>query len=208
MRLRPARGLMIPVLLAAAATALFGPAAMAWGGAPASGRWQWLAHTYWYVPSEYLLALASSPSRAQPIPVSDQTVYYISNYADGYFWGITAVSYTGSGGSSSSRGVSCLQVVGSVTPEGAVHLTFTALDAQATPSGSSSSEPTIGIGTMTRQRSRWTMENQMSTVAAGNLLLTHWAYMDQCKPSEPCFAQLPGAKVSVPEFLSSCDAHG
>ncbi|MGH7048191.1 MAG: hypothetical protein ACREE2_17585 [Stellaceae bacterium] len=196
------------LILVLAATVLFCPPAMAWGGVSPSARWQWLAHTYWYVPSDNLLALASSPSLAQPVPVSDQTVYYISNYAGGYFWGITAVSYSRSGTASSSDGVSCLQVVGSVTPEGAVHLTFTSLDAQATPSGSSTSEPTTGIGTMTRQRSQWTMENQMSTVAVGNLLLTHWAYMYQCKPSAPCFAQLPGVKLSIPQFLSPCSSHG
>ncbi len=170
----------------------------------ATARWQWLAHTYWYVPKENLLAIASIPALRTPIPVSDQTVYYISNYAGGYFWGTTAVSYDRSGRSAASGTVSCLQLVGSVTPEGKVHLTFTLLDSNTSPPRGSTSEPTVGLGTMTRQGNRWTMENQMSTVAAGNLLLTHWAYMYQCKPSEPCFAELPGVGVSVPEFLGPC----
>jgi hypothetical protein len=42
------------------------------------------------------------------------------------------------------------------------------------------------------------MENQMSTVAAGNVLLTHWAYMHQCKHGDACFSALPGV---IPEFL-------
>ncbi|HEV7995887.1 MAG TPA: hypothetical protein VGP52_06495 [Stellaceae bacterium] len=67
---------------------------MARNDTPRSERWRWLAHTYWYVPRANLLALASSPARKTPVPVSDQTVYYISDYAGGYFWGTTAVSYT------------------------------------------------------------------------------------------------------------------
>jgi hypothetical protein len=48
------------------------------------------------------------------------------------------------------------------------------------------------------------MENQMSTVAVQNVLLTHWAYMYQCKPAEPCFAELPGSGLSIAEFLAPC----
>jgi hypothetical protein len=196
--------------LIAAATALACSPAIAGGGTSATARWQWLAHTYWYVPKQYMLAVASSPALKTPIPLSDQTVYYISNYAGGYFWGITAVSYSRSGTSADSGGVSCLQLVGSVTPEGKVHLTFTLAGSGASPSSGSSTEPTIGIGTMTRQGYQWTMENQMSTLAVGDLLLTHWAYMYQCRPSEPCFAQLPGVGMSLPEFLGPCarDAGG
>ncbi len=89
-----------------------------------------------------------------------------------------------------------------------MHLTFTPLSAKPASSRGSDAEPTVGFGTMIRQWSEWTMENQMSTIATGNLLLTHWAYMYQCKPSQPCFAALPGAWVSVPEFLAPCAQGG
>jgi hypothetical protein len=164
-------------------------------------RWQWLENTYWYVPAEYLLALASSPTLGSPIPVSDQTVYHIVGYASGYFWGPTAVTYMARNGSTAS-GSSCLQLVGSVTPEGQVHLTFT-LQPQGN-GGAAGNPPTVGLGTMTRQKGAWTMENQMSTAAVENVLLTHWAYMYQCKPDAPCFADLPGSGSSVPEFLAPC----
>ena len=141
MRAGWARELLAALLIAAAAALACSPA-MARNDTPRTdtpqaGRWQWLAHTYWYVPRANLLALASSPARRTPAPVSDQTVYYISNYADGYFWGTTAVSYTRPGGSAASAQVSCLQLVGSVTPEGDVHLTFTPLSAKPAPSGGS-----------------------------------------------------------------------
>jgi hypothetical protein len=164
-------------------------------------RWQWLENTYWYVPADYLLALVSSPTRRSPIPASDQTVYHIVGYSGGYFWGPTAVTYTPPGGSSAS-GPSCLQLVGSVTPEGRLHLTFTLLPAGG--KATSDSAPTVGIGTMTPKQGAWSMENQMSTVAAGRVLLTHWAYMYQCKAAEHCFADLPDVALSIPEFLAPC----
>lgn len=181
--------------------------------AAAVDPWQWLNNTYWYVPTQYLLAIASSPSLPAPIPVSDQTVYHIQHYQAGYFWGTTAVSYS-SQQSFEDATPSCLQLVGSVTPEGKVHLTFTLLPAtQAasptpTPSSDSTSAPTVGIGTMVLQRGAWTMENQMSTTATESLLLTHWAYMYQCQPDEPCFSKLPGVGTSIPNFLGSCLAPG
>jgi hypothetical protein len=163
-------------------------------------RWQWLNNTYWYVPNQYLLAIASNPS-LPPVPVSDQTVYYISNYQAGYFWGTTAVSYTLPNSAPSSP--SCLQLVGSVTPQGSLHLTFTPLSS-VTPTIPIEPQPTIGFGTMTPQLGGWTMENQMSSVAVGDLLLTHWAYMYQCKPSQPCFSSLPEVGSSIPTFLAPC----
>jgi hypothetical protein len=168
----------------------------------ADDPWRWLQGTYWYVPADNLTAIASSPSLPSPLPVLDQTVYYIADYAGGYFWGPTAVSYTRKGASDGQAGVTCLRLVGSVTPEGRVYLNFALL-----PSGADSnldSPPTIGTGTMTWQGAEWTMENQMSTVAVGSLSLSHWAYMQQCRPNQPCFFGLPGIHMSIPQFLGSC----
>jgi hypothetical protein len=190
--------LFAQVLSGLAALAIVSPAMAA-----SVDRWQWLEDTYWYVPADYLLALASSPTRRSPLPVSDQTVYHIVGYSGGYFWGPTAVTYEPPGGSGNA-GPSCLQLVGSVTPEGKVHLTFTLVPtATAT---SSSNPPTVGIGTMTRKQDAWMMENQMSTVAVGNVLLTHWAYMYACERDEACFADLPGSGLTVPQFLAPCQA--
>ena len=165
-------------------------------------RWQWLNNTYWYVPSQYLLAIASDPSLPAPIPVTDQTVYYISNYQGGYFWGTTAVSYTLPNSTPSSP--SCLQLVGSVTPQGALHLTFTPISSTTPTVPVEQPPPTVGIGTMTLQQGGWAMENQMSAVAVGDVLLTHWAYMYQCRPNEPCFSSLPEVGSSIPAFLAPC----
>lgn len=169
---------------------------------PSYDHWQWLNKTYWYVPNQYLLAIISDPS-LPPIPVADQTVYYISNYQGGYFWGTTAVSFTQPDSSPSST--SCFQLVGSVTPQGAVHLTFTSLSsAPTTTTAPLLDSSTTGIGTMIPQPGGYAMENQMSTVAVGDVLVTHWAYMYQCKPSEPCFSSLPQVGSSIPAFLEPC----
>jgi len=196
MRHASARRAFTAILISSAAS-------LAGWSAPAApvDRWQWLQNTYWYVPAQYLPAVASNPSFRSPILVSDQTVYRIDHYTGGYFWGITAVSYTRAESSAASA-PACLQLDGSVTPEGQLHLTYTLL-----PTGgeaTSGSTPTIGLGTMTPKQGAWSMENQMSTVAAGSILLTHWAYMYQCKPAERCFADLPGVALSIPEFLAPC----
>lgn len=171
-----------------------------WG----AGRWRWLADTYWYVPQENLPALASGPTATTPAPVSDQTVYHIVQYANGYFWGPTAVSYMPRRDGTSSGSPSCLQLVGSITPEGRLHLTFSAPPISTNANTGSRREPTVGIGTMVREHGEWLMENQMSTLSAGNVLLTHWAHMRECRPGDPCFSSLPGVGLSVPQMLAPC----
>ncbi len=184
---------MAGLLRAAAVAVLLGTWPVA--AALAADDWKWLEGTYWFVPKAYLPALGSSPGLPAPISLDDQTVYHIDGYSGGYFWGNTAVSYVGP--SPNPPPPSCLFLVGSVTPEGRLHLTFTPLDA------SSSSEATVGIGTMTKQNGEWTMENQMSS-PAGKMLLVHWAYMHQCKRGDHCYSSLPGVGVSIPEFLGNC----
>jgi len=38
-----------------------------------------------------------------------------------------------------------------------------------------------------------------------NSVLAHWSYMDQCKPGQPCEAQLPGSDLSLEQFLAQCN---
>ena len=85
---------------------------------PSVKRWSWLAGSYWYVPSRNLPAVIFDGSKGTLIPVSDQTVFQITGYREGYFWG---KSVTELGSSSSVSGKS---LVASVTPQGRVLLTF------------------------------------------------------------------------------------
>jgi hypothetical protein len=156
---------------------------------PTVNRWSWFAGTYWYVPTRNLPAVLFDSGTGTVAPVSDQTVFQITGYRDGYFWGNTAVGL----GSSTP---SALSLVGSVTPQGDVLLTFTSTGGSAGP------VITQGQGVMRRKCGGWTMENQMFTAPGQRLQIGHWAYMVQTRPGLPSWSALPGAGVSVPQFLA------
>jgi hypothetical protein len=156
---------------------------------PTARRWSWLANTYWYVPPPNLPAVLYNSSTGTVTPVKDQTVYHIASYKNGYFWG-SAATQLGSSQPSYST------MLGSVTPEGRILLTFT----QA--SGSTSPSITEGFGEMQRKHGQWTMENQMFTAPNETLQIGHWAYMVQTHPGLPSWNSLPSAGVSVPVFLN------
>jgi hypothetical protein len=184
-----ARLILLPILFL---TTLTGACA---GDAEASSvrGWTFLNNSYWYVPPANLEAIFSSISNGGTfIPITDQTVFYIQTYQGGYFWGSVATMLTIAGQSSSQN---CFQMVGSVTPQGSVNLTFT-------PTGSSGT-PTTGLGTMRFIGKQWTMENQMSTSASGGTV-THWAYMVQCSSGQPCMQNLPGTNLSISAMLAAC----
>lgn len=157
-------------------------------------RWKFLNGSYWYVPAENIEAILSNP-HIRPMPITDQTVFYIQTYAHGYFWGLTAVQLA-----SGTAQPICFELVGSVTPEGAVNLSFT-------PTGSDGMR-TQGVGSMQLHQGSWAMENQMSTGVIGEV--THWAYMTQCKGANtPCMQNpLPGSQLTLMQFLDSCQQSG
>jgi len=156
---------------------------------PTVNRWSWLENTYWYVPTRNLPAVLFNSSTGSLTPVSDQTVYHITEYRSGYFRG-DCVTQLNSGSASSST------VLGSVTPEGKVLLTFTSTGSSSSPS------VTNGYGTMQRKGGGWTMENQMFTSPTSTLQIGHWAYMVQTRPGLRSWNSLPGSGLSVPQFLS------
>jgi hypothetical protein len=151
-------------------------------------RWSWLANTYWYVPAPNLPAVLYNSTTGSQTIVSDQTVFHIEDYVDGYFWGDT-VTQLGSSPAVSSA------LLGSVTPQGKVLLTFTQTSSSSSPS------ITNGFGTMERKLGKWMMENQMFT--SETVQIGHWAYMVQTRPGLPSWISLPSSGESVPEFLDS-----
>ena len=158
-----------------------------------SREWSFLQNSYWYVPRANLLALLSSTANGGTlIPITDQTVFYIQRYVRGYFWGQVATELTVAGQDS---GPTCFQMVGSVTPEGTVNLSFT-------PTGTSGT-PTAGFGTMRLIGRQWTMENQMSTSQNGGTV-SHWAYMVQCGAGQRCMRSLPGTDLTIAQLLDAC----
>lgn len=176
--------------LIAAAAALC--AAVLPAGADTVLDWRWLNGTTWYVPKSGLPAYVYAPQFNQLLPVEDQTVYTITGYRNGYFWGRTAAKL-------GSNAIACKSLVGSVTPEGKIYLTFTDYPYDETAT------TTIGIGTMVRKLGQWTMANQMST-GSSSAQVGHWAYMVLTRPGLASWSSLPGVNMSVPDFMSPCMA--
>lgn len=158
--------------------------------------WKWLEGTCWYVPEESLTAPMFTSDGAHPVWMIDQTVWQITDYRDGYFWGNAAVGLQPALAGSEPGAPGAQRLLGSVTPEGNVHLTFIA-------AGSADDQPpTIGLGVMRQREKEWMFEMQMSNTANSATVL-HWAWMAQCVPGEPAWEHLPGTDGSLPEFLAA-----
>jgi hypothetical protein len=164
---------------------------------PDSSRWSWLGEnggTYWYVPTENLLAFrweTSTPQDAKP--VKDQTVWHIQRYENGYIFGPIVVKL----------GLIprlCQYLIGSVTPDGRVYISFNSL--QTIPTGTPSL--TTGIGQLVRVGREWAFNMQMASGSSSSQV-THRALMRQCTPADACWTSLPGVQRTLAELLASCE---
>jgi len=159
------------------------------------GTWDFLADTHWYVPVGGLPALQFASDDNSLSWRGDQTVWHITDYANGYFWGACSAALFSQGEANEETPPSVQQsrLVGSVSGDGRVLIDF------MTGSGSRGSVIT-GYGQMVKLEGEWVFQMQMSTPAGGGQLF-HWANMRQTKPGEPSFAKLPGVNYSVPDML-------
>ncbi len=177
------------------ATLLISALLLGWSrAAQVSDSWEWLGNTYWYVPTENLPAVQFNAFTQRIRQITDQTVFHIERYSSGYFWGKTAVQLI----RNPLEGVNpppplCFEMVGSVTPEGNLSISFTS-------TSRTSGIATIGIGNMRMPASDWTMQLQMSSGFGRQV--THWAYMVQCKSGADC--PLPGVQSTLQELLDQC----
>ncbi|MBL4704969.1 MAG: hypothetical protein JKY54_10635 [Flavobacteriales bacterium] len=157
-------------------------------------QWEFLKDSYWYVPVAYLPALQISADGSPPTPMVDQTLWHITDYKYGYFWGNSAALLYEEG-TSPTDPPSASRLVGTITPQGKVQITFMPFN-QLGPAMS-----TVGIGIMEESRKEWVFEMQMS--AGITELVVHWAQMLPTKEGDPSWEQLPGTEYSVPEFLKA-----
>ena len=160
-------------------------------------RWDWLGAqggTYWYVPQENLEAFRwqlTAPQDAPPI--GDQTVWHIERYENGYFFGPLVVQFLG-------LPRLCQYLIGSVTPDGRVYISFNAVE--AIPAGTPSL--TTGFGHMARaDGGAWSFTMQMASGSSSSQV-THWASMQQCTPRDACWTDLPGVGGSLLGLLAGC----
>lgn len=145
--------------------------------------WRWLQGTYWYCVAECLPAIQTQSGNTFGW-VIDQTVWHITGYKDGYFWGVNSVLVTPAGQEPDPESKRDMTFFASITPQGRVHITFL------------SSGTTIGTGQVTEYKGQPSFEMQMSSGPASSLVV-HWAYMAQVEQGQPQWYKLPGAGVSV-----------
>jgi hypothetical protein len=161
-------------------------------------KFSFLRGSKWYVPRQTLPAIEMKLRSGAVRAIVDQTVWDITDYRDGYFWGRTAAVFTYAGSGQPAGDPACSRMVGSVTPSGRIHITFI-------PEGQNTMLGAVrGTGTLTGNNSEgWTFEMQMSTGTTS--VIAHWSYMEQCKPGQPCENRLPGSNLSLANFLKQCD---
>jgi hypothetical protein len=156
-------------------------------------KWEWLKGSSWYVPQEYLPAIERDLETQELQAVVDQTVFTIEDYANGYFWGRGVVQIP-------NTPALCVKLMGSVTPEGNLHISFTTIvpgvPAELAPKAT-------GTGNMRFQHDQWAMQLQMTS--GFKKLLTHWANMALCRQGEECNRRLPGLQISLQELLNKCN---
>lgn len=141
----------------------------------------------WIVPPQTLLA--NLYNNATVTSASDQTVWVIDRYNQGYFSG---QSYSEIDNSILSQ----KYLIGTVTSEGKVLITFYS-------STSTSTDLVSGTGTLNVKSSgQCTFVMQMNSSQDGVNGLVHWSYMIPVNPGDPFYNNLPGVNMSVPDYLA------
>jgi hypothetical protein len=157
-------------------------------------KWSWFENSYWIVPPEGVYSVFQIAENNSFVVDRGQTVFHITDYFNGYFTGAVVVKLT------KAQYTSCQFVLGQVTPEGRVFMTMYKADEGSGDYGAVVNYP---VGQMVMRGGEWTMVNQMTSKTEGGTL-SHWAFMVQSKPGSASFKKLPIARVSIPEFMSSC----
>jgi hypothetical protein len=173
----------------------------AWAEAPitpnAADKYSFLAGSSWYVPTQTLPAIEMNLANGKISLVADQTVWSITGYRYGYFWGRTVAVFTRRVAGALKTSLSCASMLGSVTPDGRVQITFV-------PKGQKTALTAVrGTGALSQTPNDWLFEMQMSTGTTS--VVAHWSYMAQCKPGQACEAELPGSSLSLQQFLAQCE---
>jgi hypothetical protein len=161
-------------------------------------KYQFLRGSKWYVPPSTLPAVEVKLTTGIVRAVVDQTVWDITNYRDGYFWGRSAAVFTYAVTKQPLGEPACARMVGSVTPSGRVHITFV-------PDGlKTMALATVGTGSLSGNNAAgWRFEMQMSTGTTS--VIAHWSYMKRCWAGQACEGKLPGTNLSLADFLAQCD---
>jgi hypothetical protein len=179
-------------------TAALAPAAPALAAPSEVAKYRFLEDSKWIVPPATLPAISFDLATGTATAIVDQTVWDITHYRDGYFWGQTAAQMRDA---STGKLVSsaCMHMVGSVTPSGKVHITFVNQDQETALTA------VRGTGRLVRAKGAGWVFEEMQMSSGSTSIVAHWSVMAQCKPGQPCEDRLPGTKSSLEDFLANCD---
>jgi hypothetical protein len=147
--------------------------------------YDWLTDTFWYVPDACLPALRATNTIPPAIAtVTGQTVWHLQQCKNGYITGIAATNIGHPHGSYNL-------IVGSVTPGGAVKLSFARLGAADSSDGDQQAFITgDGVLTGTDAASGQFAMQMTSGNAASSV--THWAAMMPVTSTDAAWKSLPG----------------
>lgn len=156
----------------------------------------WLENTWWYVPDPGLPAMQFTTDDNTLAWQIDQTVWHITRYQRGYFWGASAaLIYPAEEADThgAKHDVTQTSLIGTLLPNGQVQISFIR-------SGRLRESITTGFGHLLLQGEKPEFRMQMSTGANGRQVL-HWANMQLIKTTDADWRQLPGTTLSVPEMM-------
>lgn len=166
---------------------------------PDMAKYDFLEGSKWFVPHSTLPAITFDLATGTASAIVDQTVWDITHYRYGYFWGRTVAELRDAESGELLSEPSCMHLVGSVTPRGQVHITFINQDQPTALTA------TRGTGWLVwHGRTGWRFE-EMQMSAGMTSVVVHWSFMEQCKPGQTCEAQLPGTDSSLWDLLDVCE---
>lgn len=149
---------------------------------------KYIENTTWVVPPATLLAY--SYVNGAHVAVSDQTVWVIRNWDNGYFFGDAFVSIN-------QVPAAHMSLVGSITPSGDVFITFYPLSGSLQTSGAFN-----GIGKFDQINGTYVFTMQMNSAENNLSGLSHWSYMESVGPRDPYYKNLPGENMTVAQFIN------
>jgi hypothetical protein len=171
--------------------------------APTNPDWSFLVGTTWIVPPSDLNAYqlqgtgaptGNSPTTSPPtiVRLQDQTVYQITGYENGYFWGVISVTL-GVGSAGTSPVTACGTVLSPITPEGSLILGVNNSQAPLIQNWASGQM----VWKSVNGTDQWTMENWKF----GGYV--HWAHMIQTVPGDIYYNNLPYLGTAVTDVLNA-----
>lgn len=148
-----------------------------------------IKNTIWIVPPSTLLAYQYTATNYTA--VTDQTVWVIDNYDNGYFFGMAYTAVINSGSTTYTQ----KKMLGTVTSGGEVYITFIPSEVIST------TDLVNGVGTFVKLQGSYQFVMQMN---AGSTTdgLSHWSYMISIDQNSPYYYNLPGVNQSLTEFLT------